>query len=430
MESLRIDNTGKLIISGMQQANGVLKISGAKNSVLPIMAACILTDEKIILRNVPNISDVSTMIEILESSGKTVTRVEDTLYIEKSEKVNSEIPYEPVRKMRASFNVFGPLTVRNKLSKVALPGGCSLGARPVNFHIDGLMKLGVESKIEHGFVYGKMTSIEKDEVHISLDFPSVGATEHILTTATLIDGVKTIINNCAMEPEIDDLANFLNKMGANIEGIGTSKIVVHGVKNLHGIDYTVIPDRIEAGTFIIMGALIGKDLTIKNINAEHLESLFSKLDEMNIEYELKESEVKLSSSLNKKLNATIIDTAPYPGFPTDLQSQMMVLCSLIDGRTTIKENIFSNRLSIIDELNRMGANIKAENNNLAIIDGVKNLSGAPVQATDLRSAAALLLAALVAEGETIINNVDHIFRGYEKLEEKLKNVGIIIDYYE
>lgn len=428
VKSIGLDTSGKMIVRGPQKAKGQIMVSGSKNSVLPIMGASLLTDEDIVLKNVPDLADVRTMIEILESAGKEVERYDDELVIKSSGILNSEIPYEPVRKMRASFNVYGPLTIRKGYAKVALPGGCSIGARPVDFHLEGLKKLGIESNIEHGFVTSSVVKPNK-EINVSLPFPSVGATEHILTTACLLDGVKTTITNCAIEPEVTDLINFLNEMGARIFGSETSILKIEGVRKLTGIEYTVIPDRIEAGTYIIMGALIGQDLIVKNVTADHLHSLFSIFEKMGspIDYDSKKREVKISALQLSTLKSISMETAPFPGFPTDLQPQMTTLLSLVSGRSTITETVFKSRFYHIDELNRMGAKIRVEDNT-AIIEGVNKLSGAPVEATDLRAAAALLIAGLVAEGETVITNVDHIFRGYEKIQEKMEKIGIDLFY--
>ncbi|TDX16203.1 MULTISPECIES: UDP-N-acetylglucosamine 1-carboxyvinyltransferase [Petrotoga] len=428
MKSIGLDTSGKMIVKGPQKARGILTVSGSKNAVLPIMGASLLTDDDIELRNVPDLADVRTMIEILESAGKVIERFDDQLIIKSSGTINSEIPYEPVRKMRASFNVYGPLTLRNGYAKVALPGGCSIGARPVDFHLEGLKKLGIESTIEHGFVTSKLNN-PNSLINISLPFPSVGATEHVLTTACLLEGVKTTITNCAIEPEVTDLVNFLNKMGAKITGGGTSILKIVGVKKLSGVKYTIIPDRIEAGTYIILGKLIGKELTIKNVSAEHLDSLFSIFENIGspVDYDEKKREVKVEETSMDTLNSISMETSPFPGFPTDLQPQITTFLSLVPGRSTITESVFKSRFYHIDELNRMGAKIRVEDNT-AIIEGVNKLSGAPVEATDLRAAAALLIAGLVAEGETIISNVDHIFRGYENIHEKLEQVGIDLIY--
>ncbi|PNR99759.1 UDP-N-acetylglucosamine 1-carboxyvinyltransferase [Petrotoga mexicana DSM 14811] len=428
MKSIGLDTSGKMIVKGPQKAKGTLTVSGSKNAVLPIMGASLLTDDDIELRNVPDLADVRTMIEILESAGKVIERFDDQLIIRSSGNINSEIPYEPVRKMRASFNVYGPLTLRNGYAKVALPGGCSIGARPVDFHLEGLKKLGIESTIEHGFVTSKLNN-PNSLINISLPFPSVGATEHVLTTACLLEGVNTTITNCAIEPEVTDLVNFLNKMGAKITGGGTSILKIEGVKKLSGIKYTIIPDRIEAGTYIILGKLIGQELTIKNVSAEHLNSLFSVFENIGspVDYDEKKREVRVTETLLNTLNSISMETAPFPGFPTDLQPQITTFLSLVPGRSTITETVFKSRFYHIDELNRMGAKIRVEDNT-AIIEGVSKLSGAPVEATDLRAAAALLIAGLVAEGETIISNVDHIFRGYENIHDKLEQVGIDLIY--
>jgi UDP-N-acetylglucosamine 1-carboxyvinyltransferase len=428
MNALNLESSGKLRIKGPQVASGSIKISGSKNAVLPIMAATLLTKEKVILKNVPDLADVQTMLEILEHSGKSIRKIDNQLIIEEFQDLNGEIPYEPVRKMRASFNVYGPLTLRAKETKVALPGGCSLGVRPVNYHLEGLKKLGIESTTEHGYVMGKIIAT-KEKINISLPFPSVGATEHLITSAVLLEGKSIKISNCAMEPEITDLIDFLIKMGAKIEGKNTSIITIKGVKELKGTEYSVSPDRIEAGTYIIMGAILGDNLKIEEVCIDDLRILLNILEEIGINFEISEKEnyVKISKANFKNISTMNIDTAPYPGFPTDLQPQISVLASLIPGKSTISENIFSSRFNHIDELNRMGANIRLEDNT-AIIDGVDYLSGAPIQATDLRAAAALLIAALSAEGESIISNIDHIFRGYEKLKEKLENVGIKIEY--
>lgn len=414
-------------IKGPQKATGTIKVSGAKNAVLPIMAATVLTEDTVVLKNVPQIEDVNTMIEILTFIGKKVERTGDMLVILQDGHINPEVPYEPVRKMRASFNIYGPLVVMAKKAKVSLPGGCALGARPVNFHIEGLLKLGIESTVEHGYVIGALRASEKN-VSINLPFPSVGATEHIITSAVLLDGVTTTISNCALEPEILDLVNFLKGMGADIRGGGTPVVTVKGVKKLSGLEYSVIYDRIEAGTFAIMGALLGENLCIEGIEHDHLQSLFSLFDDMNLEYRYdKHKKQMIVSAMDfSNLKSVSVETQPYPGFATDLQPQLMVMLSLIPGRSILTENVFKSRFNHVDELNRMGAKIKVEGNT-AIIDGVKNLSGALIMATDLRAAAALVIAALNASGESQISEIDHLFRGYEDIKNKFNNVGIKVD---
>ncbi|WP_129408148.1 UDP-N-acetylglucosamine 1-carboxyvinyltransferase [Marinitoga lauensis] len=419
---------GKIKVFGPQTANGEITISGSKNSALPILAATLLTDEKIILHNIPNLADVNTMIEILENAGKKINWDESSLTIERYSDMNSVLPYGPVRRMRASFNVLGPLTIRNGYAKVALPGGCSIGVRPVNFHLEGLKKLGIESQIEHGFTHSKFIGAP-EKVHISLPFPSVGATEHLITTAVLLDGTETILTNCAQEPEIVDLCNFLISMGAKIEGHGTSNIKICGVKELYGTEYTIIPDRIEAGTYAILGAILGKKVILNNVIEEHVFSLLDIFEKIGINYVMENNKLKIEGISKLELSPVDVETATFPGFPTDLQPQLMVLLSLIPGRSSITENVFKTRFNHVDELNRMGAKIFVEGNT-AIITGVAKLSGAPLEATDLRASAALLIASLIADGETVINNVDHIFRGYEKLFEKLEKLGLEIEYYE
>ncbi|WP_156865342.1 UDP-N-acetylglucosamine 1-carboxyvinyltransferase [Marinitoga sp. 1137] len=428
---LEIETMGKMKVAGPQYANGEITISGSKNSALPILAATILTDEKVILHNIPNLADVNTMIEILENTGKKVMWENSTLVIEKGEeKINSILPYGPVRKMRASFNVLGPLTIRNGYAKVALPGGCSIGVRPVNFHLEGLKKLGIESKIEHGYTNSKFTeNNHQKKIHISLPFPSVGATEHLITTAVMLKDTETILTNCAQEPEIVDLCNFLISMGARIEGQGSSNIKIYGTDRLYGTEYTIIPDRIEAGTYAILGAILGGKVTLNNVIEDHLFSLLDIFEKLGIHYEFKNNTLIVSGISKMELTPVDVETSTFPGFPTDLQPQLMVLLSLIPGRSSITENVFKTRFNHVDELNRMGAKIFVESNT-AIITGVTKLSGAPLEATDLRASAALLIAALAAEGETVINNVDHIFRGYEKLFDKLEKLNLSVEYFE
>jgi len=426
---LEIESMGKIKAMGPQRANGEITISGSKNSALPILAATLLTDEDIILHNIPNLADVNTMIEILENAGKKITWNDSSLIIKGCSEINSVLPYGPVRRMRASFNVLGPLTIRNGYAKVALPGGCSIGVRPVNFHLEGLKKLGIDSKIEHGFTNSKFTRTRGEKIHISLPFPSVGATEHLITTATLLGNTETILTNCAQEPEIVDLCNFLISMGAKIEGHGTSNIKIHGVEKLSGAEYTIIPDRIEAGTYAILGAVLGERVVLNNVIEDHLFALLDIFEKIGVRYEFIDNKLIINGISKLELSPIDVETATFPGFPTDLQPQLMVLLSLIPGRSSITENVFKTRFNHVDELNRMGAKIFVESNT-AIITGVTKLSGAPLEATDLRASAALLIASLIADGETVINNVDHIFRGYEKLFEKLEKLGLKIEYYE
>lgn len=417
------------MIEGPIKLDGEVKTSGSKNSALPIMAASILSSGEVTLRNIPDLGDVRTMIDILSSVGFRVDFKNNVLNIKKAGEIDSSVPYELVSKMRASFNVLGPLAVVNGEATVALPGGCSIGVRPVDFHIEGLKKLGFEVKQEHGFVTAKKLKADRDTINIYLKYPSVGTTEHLMTTAALLGGTKTILNNVALEPEIVDLQNFLNSMGARITGAGTSTIMIEGVKELTGTDYFIIPDRIEAGTFIIAMLASGGSGTIKNIIPSHLNALFEKLTEMGAKFEISENskEVRIFPNDLAKMNGTKIDVEPYPGFPTDLQPQMMVLLSLINSKSVIVENVFKSRFLHVDELKRMGAHIDVKGNT-AIIDGGVKYTGAPVQATDIRASAALVIAAICAEGVSIINKIEHIFRGYEKVIEKFRNLGAKIEY--
>jgi UDP-N-acetylglucosamine 1-carboxyvinyltransferase len=420
---------GKFIIEGPVRLNGEVEISGAKNSALPIMAASILSSGDVSLKNVPDLGDVRTMIDILNSAGFKVSFENNILSIKKADKLNSNVPYELVSKMRASFNVLGPLTVVNGEATVALPGGCSIGVRPVDFHIEGLKKLGFEVEQQHGFVTARKPKKLSGDVNIYLKYPSVGTTEHLMTTATLMKGCRVTLNNVALEPEIIDLQNFLNSMGAKIIGAGTSTIIIEGVEKLSGTDYSIIPDRIEAGTFII--AILASEGTgkVKNVIPSHLDALFEKLREIGTKFDILEPlrEVHIPRNNLRELSGTDIDIEPYPGFPTDLQPQMMAFLSLVNGKSVIVENVFKSRFLHVDELKRMGARIDIKGNT-AIIDGGVKYTSAPVQATDIRASAALLIAAICADGVSIINNIEHIFRGYENVIEKFKKLGAKIEY--
>lgn len=402
--------------------NGTVSISGAKNSALPILAATILTNEPLEIKNVPDLLDIRTMIEILKTTGKNVEFKNNTVKIS-GKSTNSTVPYELIRKMRASFNVAGPLAIMLGESKVSLPGGCAIGVRPVDFHIFGLKKLGFNMNIEHGEVHSKIGNKEK-EVIINLPFPSVGATEHLMTTAALANGI-TVIENAAMEPEIVDLQNFLNSLGTKIEGAGTRKIVITGVSSLHGGQYTVMPDRIEAGTYAIAIALTGGKGIIKDIIPEHLEILWETLKETGTIVKIEKDKAIIDGS-NKK-RGTNINIQPYPGFPTDLQPQMLVYLSVAEGSSMVIENVFKNRFHHVDELVRMGADIKIIDGT-AFINGVKRLSGTKVEGTDLRATAALILAGFVADGITEVHNDFHVLRGYENIVEKFRKLGGDIEH--
>ncbi|HBU00198.1 MAG: UDP-N-acetylglucosamine 1-carboxyvinyltransferase [Thermotoga petrophila] len=417
---------GKLVVQGGTVLEGEVEISGSKNAALPIMAAAILCDEEIILKNVPRLQDVFVMIDILRSIGFRVEFDENELKIKRENDISQEVPYELVRKMRASFNVLGPIAVRTGRAKVALPGGCSIGVRPVDFHLEGLKKMGFSIKVEHGFVE---TTFERrtDQVTITLPFPSVGATEHLMTTAALLEGTRVVIENAAMEPEIVDLQNFINRMGGRIEGAGTSRIVIEGVEKMQGVEYSIIPDRIEAGTYLVaIAASRGKGL-VKNVNPDHLTNFFEKLEETGVKLKVFGNEVEIE--MRERPEAVDVTTNPYPGFPTDLQPQMMAYLSIASGVSVITENVFKTRFLHVDELKRMGADIEVSGN-VAIVKGVEKLSGAPVEGTDLRATAALLIAGIIADGVTEISNVEHIFRGYEDVIDKFSKLGAKIEYVE
>ena len=418
---------GRFKLLGGVKPSGFIRISGAKNSALPILCASILSDGETAVKKVPYLRDVETMIEILEDVGVKVKAEGSTLKL-KVDDLKSEVPYEPVSRMRASFNILGPLAMRVGRAVVALPGGCSIGVRPVDFHLKALEELGFEVKQKHGFVEA-VRNRKPDFVSIKLDFPSVGATEHIMMTAVLMNGSTVVIENPAKEPEIVDLQNFLNSMGAEIEGAGTDIITVKGVEKLRGTEYTIIPDRIEAGTYMIMLIATGGEGKIEGVNSNHLKKPMEILERMGAKFEIYGDYIWVFENDPHELVGVDIETNPYPGFPTDLQPQMMVLLSIARGTSRIKENVFKSRFMHVDELNRMSAWIKVEGDT-AIIRGGRKLSGATVRATDLRAASALLIAGICAEGETIIEDVEHIFRGYEKPIEKLKNLGIDVEYIQ
>ena len=416
---------GYFKIDGPVSLEGDVEISGAKNASLPILAASIISDSKVVIENVPDLLDVRTMIDILRSVGMEVSFNRGVVEISPAISPNTDVPYELVRKMRASFNVLGPLVAKYGTAKVALPGGCSIGVRPVDFHISGLEKMGFEIEIEHGFVIAKKGNVKS--ARITLPKPSVGATEHLMTTASVLEGVNTIIENAAMEPEIIDLQEFLRGMGVEIEGAGTSVIKISGGIKKKNVRHRVIPDRIEAGTYAIaIAATLGRG-RIKNLVPEHLNSLWEFLEEAGVDLKVHDDSVEISMERRPKpLN---IDVAPYPGFPTDLQPQMMTFLSVSHGTSHIRENVFHSRFLHVDELRRMGAKIELSDS-VAIIEGVEKLSGAPVNGTDLRATAALVIAAFMAEGTSEIHHVEHIFRGYENVIEKFEKLGGKIEYTE
>jgi len=411
-------NPEKFIISGGNRLKGTVKIDGAKNSSLSIMAATLLTKEVCVLRNVPRLTDVETMSDVIRKLGVNVEWKEgNNLYIDSDSFNNYEAPYELVKMMRASILVMGPLLARLKRAKISLPGGCAIGARPVDYHLKGFEALGAQVEVEKGYIEAKVNILKGNEIY--LDFPSLGATENIMMAACLAEGVTTI-ENAAKDPEVVELGNFLNKMGAKIKGLGTDLIKITGVKELQGIDYTIIPDRIEAGTYMIAAAITGGDVLIEKADPLLLKPLIVKLEEAGVRIELERDLIKVIRPDN--VNAVDIKTLPFPGFPTDMQPQFMALSCVARGTSVITETVFEKRFTHIGDLIRMGADIKVEGHS-AIIKGVKKLSAAPVMASDLRGGAALVIAGLVAEGTTELSRIYHLDRGYVKLEEKLNSLG-------
>ncbi|AEM77673.1 MULTISPECIES: UDP-N-acetylglucosamine 1-carboxyvinyltransferase [Thermoanaerobacter] len=409
----------KFIVEKSPPLKGSVKISGAKNSVLPIIAASLLSSGEIVLDDIPTLEDVNVMIELIKHFGAICDFENEKLKVKVDIK-DIEAPYDLVKKMRASFLVMGPILARLGHAKISMPGGCAIGSRPIDLHLKGFQTLGADITIGHGYVEARAKKLTGKKIY--LDFPSVGATENIMMAAVFAEGV-TIIENAAEEPEIVDLANFLNKMGANIKGAGTDTIRIEGVKELKGAEHTVIPDRIEAGTFMVAAAMTGGNVLIENVIVDHVRSIIAKLTECGIKITEEPKGLRVKGIKNYK--AVDIKTLPYPGFPTDMQAQMMAMMTVAKGTSVIIETVFENRFMHVDELKRMGANIKIEGRS-AVVTGVEHLTGAEVKATDLRAGAALVLAGLIAEGKTEINDIYHIDRGYVKMEEKLKNLGAII----
>ena len=409
----------KLVVNGGKRLEGKVKISGAKNAVLPIIAASLLGTSPSILEEVPDLEDVRTISEVLGHLGVKVSNGgNNTLNIDSSVISSCEAPYELVRKMRASFLIMGPLLARCGKAKISLPGGCAIGTRPIDLHLKGFDALGAKIDCGEGYIEASAPNGLKG-ARIYLDFPSVGATENIIMAACMAEG-QTILENPAHEPEIIDLVNYLNVMGANIKGAGTNIIKIEGVKALKGCNYTIIPDRIEAGTYMVAAAMTNGDVYIENALSEHLKPVIAKLKEAGVFIQEEINGIRVKGTGNIK--AVDIKTLPYPGFPTDMQAQLMAMLTIADGSGIISETVFENRFMHVDELKRMGANIKVDGRS-AIVDGVKKLSGCQVKATDLRAGAAMVLAGLVAEGETQIGCIHHIDRGYDGLVDKLCNLG-------
>lgn len=414
----------KLIVKGGNRLVGAVKTSGAKNAVLPIIAASILGTTPSHLDEVPMLEDVHTISEVLKCLGLAVkcSPEKNVLDIDSTEITSYEAPYELVRTMRASFLVMGPLLARIGKARISMPGGCAIGARPIDIHLKGFEALGVKIEQGHGYIEASAPEGLKG-TSIYFDFPSVGATENIMMAASLAEGT-TILENAAEEPEIVDLANYLNKMGAKIRGAGTDTIRIEGVDKLHGADYTIIPDRIEAGTYMIAAAMTGGDVVVENVLPEHQKPLIAKLREAGAVVEEDIDKVRVIGK--NPLKAVSIKTLPYPGFPTDMQAQMMAMMVIAEGRSKVTETVFENRFMHVVELNRMGAQISTEGRS-AVIDGPCKLTGCDVRATDLRAGAAMILAGLVAEGTTRIGDLHHIDRGYENIVAKLKNLGADIE---
>jgi len=408
----------KIVIEGGYPLRGEIAVSGAKNAALPLMAACLLSAEPIILRNVPDLRDTRTFVSLLESFGVKCKKEGDSLILDAKVISNFEASYELVKTMRASVLVLGPLLARLGRARVSLPGGCAIGARPINFHLQGLEKLGAQYELTQGYVDATAGPRLKGNT-VYFDVPSVGGTENILMAASLAQGT-TIIKNAAREPEIGNLIDLLIAMGGRVKGKGSDTLLVEGVKKLHGAELAVIPDRIEAGTYLIAVGAVGGEATVTRCNPQHLPSLLEKLRAAGLS--VKEGTDSIHVARKGPIHSIDIKTMPFPGFPTDLQAQIMALMTLSDGLSVITETIFENRFMHVAELRRMGADIKIDGHS-AIVSGTGRLSGAPVMATDLRASASLVIAALAAEGETHISRVYHLDRGYDNLVGKLSEAG-------
>ena len=412
----------KLLISGGQTLSGDVRISGAKNAALPVLMAALLTREPLHVRNVPHLHDITTTMELLGRMGVGLEVDEKLNITVDSSTLNSVIaPYDLVKTMRASILVLGPLLAHFGKAEVSLPGGCAIGSRPVNLHIDGLRAMGADIRIEEGYIKASVDRLRGAQIF--MDVVSVTGTENLLMAATLADGT-TVIENAAREPEVVDLADCLISMGARITGAGTDEIVIEGVEALHGAEHSVIPDRIETGTYLVAAAITGGNITVRDTAPRLLDSVLEKLRQAGADIEVGEDWIRLQTH-GKRMKAVNIRTAPYPAFPTDMQAQFMVLNCVAEGTGTITETIFENRFMHVQELQRMGAQIDLQGNT-AIVTGTEKLQGAPVMATDLRASASLALAGVVADSETVIDRIYHIDRGYEGIEEKLSRLGASI----
>ena len=413
-----------ILVKKSQPLKGNVRISGAKNAVLPIIAATLLADGVTVLKGVPNLRDVHVMSDLLRHLGAKVDFQGETLTVDATNITTFEAPYELVSKMRASFLVMGPLLARFKHSKISMPGGCAIGTRPIDLHLKGFKAMGAEIDMDHGYVEANAEKLVGSKIY--LDFPSVGATENIIMAAALAEGT-TIIENAAEEPEIVDLANFINEIGGKVKGAGTNTIKITGISSLKGAEHTVIPDRIEAGTYMVAAAITKGDIVLENVIPDHLKPMMAKLIEVGCKVEEGENSIRVIGP--DRILPTDIKTMPHPGFPTDLQSPFMAMLSVAEGNSMVIETVFENRFMNVPELNRMGADIKIEGKS-AVIKGVNSLEGSNVVATDLRAGAALILSGLVAEGDTKISEIYHVERGYVDIVGKLTNLGANIQIVE
>ena len=413
----------KLIIKGGVPLSGEVRISGSKNAVLPILAGTLLADSPVIVRNVPHLHDVTTTMELLGRMGVLLTIGEKmSIEVDPTSLENTFAPYELVKTMRASILVLGPLLARHGEAEVSLPGGCAIGARPVDMHLSGLEAMGAEIRVEHGYVKARCKRLKG--ARIVMDQVTVTGTENLMMAASLASGT-TIIENAAREPEVVDLADFINAMGGQVEDAGTDMITIHGVDSLRGCDYAVLPDRIETGTYLVAGAITGGKVLIKRTDPRLLDAVLAKLEEAGAVIDIGDDWIELDME-GRKPRAVNIRTSPYPGFPTDMQAQFCALNAIAEGTGSVTETVFENRFMHIQEFMRLGANVHLEGNTV-IIHGVPNLNGAQVMATDLRASASLILAGLVARGETVVDRIYHIDRGYDHIEEKLAGLGAQIN---
>ena len=416
----------RFFVAGDNQLHGAVEVSGAKNAALKLIAAALLSPGRTVLHNVPRINDVGTMLAVLEGLGASSEFDGNTLSVDTSSVDSYTAPYDLVRQMRASIVVLGPLTARFGEAEVSAPGGCNLGLRKFNFHLDGLRALGAQVDLDHGFIKAEAPKGLRG-AEINFEYPSVTATENVMMAAVLARGI-TIIDNGAREPEVVSLAGFLNEMGAQIYGAGTGRMVIEGVDELSPVEHTVVSDRIEAGTFIMATAATGGDVTVKGANPNHLKMELAKLREMGVDWQPVEGGIRVRVDDAKALGSVDVSTLPFPGFATDLQAQMMVLLTQTSGAGIVTENVYENRLQVAEELNRMNAGIDLFGGHRALVRGPKKLSGTIVQAPDLRGGAALVVAGLVAEDTTIVEGARHILRGYEGFEKKLAELGANISF--